>query len=146
MSEHGGVRTPSSPAMVSGPGAMSARTDGGVMNPNSPSYGEGADLESLASAAPMGAAPPGGSAPQGGGAPALPSFNSPGDPSVPITSGAALGAGPGVGALGLPQGEGEERRADARALGPALQVLIAATTRSDATQSFRRLVREALYS
>lgn len=145
----GGARTPSSPATVSGPGALSARTDGGVMNPNSPSYGEGATLETLKAGAPLAAGGGGVSAPARGADPlaALTPLGAPTtDPTTPVTAGAALGDGPGVSALGLPQTPDDEKRADAKALGPALQVLIAAAGREDATPSFRRLVRQTLYA
>ena len=152
MSESwGGARTPGAPAAVSGPGALSARTDGGVMNPNSPSYGEGATLETLKAGAPMG---PAQASPGGGGAPggvdllsALTGFDAPSTrPGEPVTAGAAAGAGPGLEALGLPLTPEDERQADVKALGPAaINVLVAAAQGADATPSFRRLVRKALY-
>lgn len=152
MSEHGGYRQPANPAVVSGPGAGSARTDGGVMNPNSPSYGEGATLETMRQGAPLAgqgspAAP--GAAPQGGSLlDGLTGLSAPSSaPGQPVTSGAAEGAGPGIESLGLPTTPNDERRADAQALGPAaMQALIAATTRADATPSFKRLVRQLLYN
>lgn len=148
---HGGYRQPANPAVISNPGAGSARTDGGVMNPNSPSYGEGATLETMKAGAPLAGAG-GASAPAPGGAAAslLDGVTGLGAPSMsgdPVTSGAAMGAGPGVDALGLPQDATGEDRADREALGPAaLQALVAASTREDATPSFRRLVRSVLYS
>ncbi len=153
MSESwGGARTPGAPAAVSGPGALSARTDGGVMNPNSPSYGEGATLETLKAGAPMGAAPAGGGAAPGAGGgvdllSALTGFDAPSTrPGEPVTAGAAAGAGPGLEALGLPLTPEDERQADVKALGPAaINVLVAAAQGADATPSFRRLVRKALY-
>lgn len=152
MSESwGGARTPGSPAAVSGPGALSARTDGGVMNPNSPSYGEGATLETLKAGAPMGAPPSGGTAPAPGGGvdllAAVTGFDAPSArPDEPVTAGASAGAGPGLEALGLPLTPEDERQADVKALGPgAINALVAASQRADATPSFRRLVRKALY-
>src|SRR5690606_2963822 len=119
MSDWGGAPTPSTPAVVSGPGANSARTDGGVMNPNSPSYGKVADVQSLPHAAPLAGTA---GAPVGrAGAPAPPSFVGLGEPSqdqLPVSAGVPLGAGPGAEALGLPQDATEERGADARSLGP----------------------------
>lgn len=149
----GGYRAPSNPAVVSNPGAGSARTDGGVMNPNSPSYGEGATLETLKAGAPMAAGgSPMGAAPAGGAPTSLldgltglgaPTQNA----GEPVTSGAARGAGAGVDALGLPQTGLDEKRADNETLGPAaMNALVAASQRADATPSFKRLVRAMLYT
>lgn len=59
----GGRRTPRTPAPVSGPGALSARTDGGPGNQSQPlrvagggAYGERQAAEQLQGAAPMAAA------------------------------------------------------------------------------------------
>lgn len=148
MSDWGGARTPANPAMVSGPGAMSARTDGGVMNPNSPSYGEGAALESISSSAPLaGASGASGSASGGGGADPMAGMvglDAPTQaPGEPVTAGAALGAGPGPDVLGLPMDPAAEKRADARSLDPALMnALLAEATSERATPSFKRRVRE----
>lgn len=150
MSESwGGARTPSAPAPVSGPGALSARTDGGVMSASDPAYGEGVTLENLRAGAPTAGS-------RGAPMTAAPAANplesivglgaASQQPGTPVTAGAAAGSGPGLEALGLPQTPVEETRADARVLAPAMQALIAATTRSDATPSFRRLVRQALYT
>lgn len=146
MSESwGGARTPSNPAVVSGPGAMSARTDGGVLDPDSPEYGEGVEMQNLQMDAPMAGA---GGGPGGGGfagldASGIVPLNAPGQMGLPVTAGAASGPGPGPEALGLPMDPLDEEKADAAALDPALvQVLLAATTRSDATPSFRRAVRK----
>jgi len=152
MSESwGGARTPSAPAAVSGPGALSARTDGGVLNPGEPEYGERQALENLRSAAPVAGAGGGRvSAPAAAPVDPLASIVGLGapstDPNTPVTAGANAGAGPDASVLGLPQSPGDEKRADARALGPAVQVLIAASQQGDASPSFRRLVREALYT
>lgn len=146
----GGARTPSNPAVVSGPGAMSARTDGGVMDPNAPAYGENIELQNLQSAAPLagtsGAAPTGGG---GGAAPARPitPLGAPSADPRPVTYGAAAGPGAGPEALGLPMDPNAERRADARSLSPALlNALLAEASRADATPSFKRRVREVIVS
>lgn len=148
MSDWGGTRMPSTPAVVSGPGALSARVDGGVMDPNSPGYGEVADVQSLAQAAPLagsaGASPSGG-APAGGPPPNLVGLGAPSGDSRPVTSGAAKGAGPGLEALGLPQDPIAESRADAKAVSPAtLNAMLAAASSPDATPSFKRLVRQVV--
>jgi len=125
---------------------MSARTDGGVLDPDAPEYGEGVEIQNLQSQAPMGGSPGAGAA--GGGfagvdLSGITPLGAPGDPSIPVTAGAAAGPGPGPGVLGLPLNPREEAKADARALDPAfVQVLLAASTRSGATPSFRRAVRD----
>lgn len=146
----GGSRTPSAPAAVSGPGAMSARTDGGVLNPKEPEYGERQALDNLKAGAPVARGGRGQAAPAAASDP-LAQLVGLGAAStqqgVPVTSGAAAGEGPGLESLGLPQSPVQETRADVRALGEAqVQALIAAAGREDATPSFRRLVRQVLYS
>lgn len=129
---------------------MSARTDGGVMDPNAPAYGENLELQNLTSQAPLagaaGATPPGG----GGGSVDLSKIVGLGAPSqdqLPVTAGAAAGAGPGPEVLGLPMDPTQERRADARSLSPGLlNALAAEASRPDATPSFKRRVREVLSS
>jgi hypothetical protein len=69
----GGRRTPKNPAPVSGPGALSRRTDGAAPQQSEAGgrpYGERAKLEALESAAPTAPAPR--SSPQGGAAPPIP--------------------------------------------------------------------------
>lgn len=64
----GGKRTPAKPAAVSGPGALSRRTDGGAGQPirlaTGQPYGQRADLETQQQAAPLAAG--GGPAPRPG--------------------------------------------------------------------------------
>jgi len=102
MAEHGGYRKPEHPAAVSGPGALSARTDGGPttqppMLASGGPYGSRQDMASIQSGAPM----------QGGGtagpSPAdLIPFGAPTqNPNEPITAGAALGPGIGPQAAGI---------------------------------------------
>lgn len=72
----GGSRTPSKPAAVSGPGAHSARTDGGPskgtaqMAAPGGGYGERKAIEDQAAAAPVNTGSGGPSLPASGGAPA----------------------------------------------------------------------------
>src|SRR4051794_35924557 len=94
------------------------------MNPNSPSYGEGATLETMKAGAPLAGA---GGPPAPGGASPIPNgllegltgLDAPSGSTDPVTSGAARGAGPGVAALGIPQDAAAEDRADREAIGPA---------------------------
>lgn len=86
---------PTNPAPVSGPGALSQRTDGGPADTQAPmvapggAYGERTDMLNLQSSAPMEAAP---STPV---APPTP-FTAPTQrPDEPVTAGAASGPGPG---------------------------------------------------
>src|SRR5690242_16800121 len=95
---HGGQRTPSNPAPVSGPGALSARTDGGPtsqpqMVASGGAYGDRQEMESIQGGAPMAAAP---------GTPRPPALTEPtAYPEEPITAGAAMGPGMGPQAAGI---------------------------------------------
>ena len=100
---HGGMRRPSNPAPVSGPGALSQRTDGqGARYMAGGEYGEGQEMMDLQTSAPMAkspevkprrraAAPP---AMETGPAP-TPLFAPTERPDEPITAGAPFGPGPG---------------------------------------------------
>src|SRR5690554_4289285 len=107
--------------VVSGPGSLSRRTDMAALDPNSPPYGEHAEIQALQSAAEnpqaqVGAAP-------GPAAPAAPDFSSliglgePGSPEIPITAGASVGPGPGPSGIGLGLDVASE---DAKAIDPGL--------------------------
>jgi hypothetical protein len=114
----GGYRQPGNPAPVSGPGALSKRTDGGpgqpVRTPSGGAYGERQAMEQMQQAAPL-AASPGGDvgAPQPAGDV---SANVVGldagtqMPDTPVTAGAATGDGPGLEALGLPNAPDQDLR------------------------------------
>lgn len=118
----GGYQRPSNPAPVSGPGALSGRTDGGPGGkqamrdlPNA-KYGENAEFRADESGAPMAAAP---SLPAPGGAPTSPpgapdSGHPMGGPPPPLSSGtlnpnepvtAGAPAGPGPMSMQLPAGQ-----------------------------------------
>ena len=104
---HGGPRTPSNPAPVSGPGALSQRTDGQPVRPvTGLPYGENADFQDLQSSAPMAQAPApppmtrgnaGRSAPTGtGDAGGIVPLDAPTQrPDEPLTAGNPYGPGPG---------------------------------------------------
>lgn len=111
----GGYQQPSSPAPVSGPGALSKRTDGGpgqpIRVPTGGAYGEATELEQMQQAAPMSASPGGGApSPDGeditAGLVGFDAASQEGD--TPVTAGAELGAGPGLEGLELPSQEGED--------------------------------------
>lgn len=124
---HGGARTPSQPAPVSGPGQHSARTDGGpaqqhaqaLRAPTGMDYGDHqamiaserlAPLAQATMPTPPSPAPTGGTAVAATGTPAAPGyaggpFGAPSaQPNVPVTNGAAIGPGAGSEAMTLPQG------------------------------------------
>lgn len=105
---HGGYRKPTHSAPVSGPGALSKRTDGQVKAaPTGMAYGDHQQLMAQESTAPMSANPstptPNISAPQSapGGAPAQPGpplvpLGAPSQrPNEPVTHGVDIGAGAG---------------------------------------------------
>ena len=111
---HGGPRTPSNPAPVSAPGALSRRTDGGPSQTTVPmtgmGYGENADYNDIQSSAPLAAAPSVSntrarkSSPTGQGAAATPLFAPSGFPEEPVTAGAPFGPGPGPTPAPVPSG------------------------------------------
>lgn len=96
---HGGQRTPSDPAPVSGPGAMSQRTDspavGGQpqMIASGGAYGDRTEMQNIQSGAEMAQASP---------LPRPPGLHDPtAYPEEPITAGAEMGPGMGPQAAGI---------------------------------------------
>jgi hypothetical protein len=109
---HGGYRKPANPAPVSGPGALSKRTDTGpkqsITAAPGQGYGEAKAQMDAQHVAPMAAAEPQ-PAPAldmqgGGGAPAAAlSLGAPSSrPHEPITAGVNIGAGPGASIMPMP--------------------------------------------
>ena len=101
---HGGMRTPSNPAPVSGPGALSQRTDGQPARyASGMPYGDGQDFYDMQTAAPMaetdnaaaGVRRARQSQPRMVEEQATPLFSPTQRPEEPVTSGAVLGPGPG---------------------------------------------------
>lgn len=129
MSEMGGYRAPANPAPVSGPGALSQRTDGQpAMQLPDAAYGEQAEFQAIQQGAPMmrasGPPPPGLLEPTQ-------------RPDEPVTSGAALGAGPGPEAL-------QDRESAIRemgGLGRYMPMMEKMASRDDAPRAFRALVQ-----
>lgn len=144
MAEHGGYRRPSKPAAVSGPGALSARTDGRpqpVRDISGGAYGDRKEFHELQQSAPLPmvqqTARPGAVKvdPFAG----ITGFGEPSQqPDVPVTDGADAGAGMGSDALGLNQ---NMVTADAQHLAPLLPMLMKAAQRDDASPSFKKFVR-----
>lgn len=127
---------PESPAPVSGPGALSARTDGGPADrqpmralPDA-QYGEAKEFREIQQGAPMYAesAP---SAPPGLFAPTE-------RPDEPVTSGIA--SGPGDGPIALPQ-FGEQASADIQVIRGYLPSLKRAANMPNAPATFQSFVR-----
>ena len=146
MAEHGGYRQPSNPAPVSGPGAHSARTDRGPKQHQvtGGSYGSSQEFQAQQAASPLAPQPgaPGGTAPVDPLA-ALVGLGAPSQmPDVPITDGAAAGAGVGPEALGLRTPD--PARAEAHELGKYLPVMIEIADSDGATPAFRKYVREVI--
>jgi hypothetical protein len=102
--QQGGYRRPSNPAPVSGPGALSRRTDGqGARYMAGGEYGEGQEMMDLQTSAPMSKAPeqPRMRQPRSSrqvveeGMRPTPLFAPTERPDEPITAGAPFGPGPG---------------------------------------------------
>ena len=139
--QNGGYRRPSHAAAVSGPGALAKRTDGtpAIGSAGGEDYGEAQALKDLQREAPTQTRSAGGSGPSlAPAAPAPMGFDAPGDDS-PVTSGAAMGEGPGSEALGL------DPRDESRNLSEGMvQLMLAAAQRSGSSPSLRRLVRRTI--
>ena len=107
--QRGGYRRPAKPAPVSGPGALSRRTDGGPSQGarymRGGAYGEGQEMMGLQQAAPMAAEPKQrASAPRKVAPVPITPLTAPTQrPDEPITTGNPLGAGPGPEVLSMPQ-------------------------------------------
>lgn len=131
----GGYRAPSQPAPVSGPGALSRRTDGGPADSQAASrlpdakYGEQKDFQEIQGGAPMAQAP----AP-----PNLIPLDAPSArPDEPVTAGADAGEGPDSSSLGIPS----EDQGDLQALLQYLPVLEFMSNQPNAAPSTRAMIR-----
>lgn len=134
---------PAKPAVQSGPGAMSRRTDGGVASKQAqryisgmPNYGDGQELANLQAQAPMAATPgakpasqtainqaaqaPQGQQTQQQAQPIIPLSAPTQRPTEPVTAGSPLGAGPGPEALGINPGQVTQTGQSAKNLVQAL--------------------------
>ena len=132
----GGYRRPSNPAPVSGPGALSQRTDGGPatqpqMVASGGAYGDRKEMLDIQSGAPM----------AGGGATPPPSaipFDAPSmNPDEPVTAGAALGPGIGPEAAGIK----DDEQATAEQMRPYLRSLERVANLPGSNQQTRTFVR-----
>ena len=140
----GGYRRPNNPAPVSGPGALSQRTDGGpatqpqMIAPGG-EYGSRQEMQSIQGGAPM----------QGGGGASTPApspipLDAPTqNPGEPVTAGAPLGPGVGPEAAGIQQDE----QATAEQLRPllrSLEVIANLPGSNPQTRSYVRKLRARL--
>lgn len=150
----GGYRKPTNPAPVSGPGALSRRTDTQPkMQIPDAAYGEQAAMQSIQGGAPMlGGQQSGTPSPAavpssgGGGGEPLPvtGFGEPSQrPDEPVTQGAALGPGAGPGILG-PQVDPtlQVDRQDAMRLSTHLRALQFMANQPGASDALTRYVRQ----
>lgn len=151
--QHGGYRKPANPAPVSGPGAMSRRTDGRpdqiVRDIPDAAYGEqktfrevqtGAPLNAETSARPTSIAPSS-MAPLAAES-IVPLLADSQRAEEPVTSGAAMGAGPGVESLNL-SGMNIDRaqREKLKNMLPTLEIMAASPYASEETRQTVRMLR-----
>jgi hypothetical protein len=132
---------------VSGPGALSRRTDRGPAQklrelPDA-DYGEQAVYQDLQKGAPLAQDPNGGLPPEAQAAQAaasqvIPFGEGSQQPGVPVTDGAAAGAGAGVEALGLPN----QPQEDLTRLLPYLPVLEFMSGQPGSSWAMRNVVRK----
>ncbi len=127
-----GYQPPANPAPVSGPGALSQRTDGGPSQPRmqlpDAAYGEQANFQDIQGGAPM-AADPGVPLPPGLGAPTM-------RPDEPVTEGVPVG--PGSSVLRTPQ---SVTQTDIGKIAKYLPQFEAMARLDDTPESFRIFVR-----
>lgn len=134
--QHGGYRAPQNPAPVSGPGALSQRTDGRqpVRDMPDAGYGENKAFRQAQQGAPMNEA-------SGGGGASITPMGAPSErPDEPITAGLPMGAGGGS-TMAPQQGGGPLSEDQAERLKAALPVLINMASRDDADPYTKLLVR-----
>ena len=136
----GGYQAPRNPAPVSGPGALSKRTDGvkkqGMQDLANPAYGEQGDFQEIQSGAPMSAS---GVSIQ---MPSVTALSAPTErPDEPLTAG--LDSGPGINArsAGIYRTAKDQSRQDASELARYLPSLTEAANRPGTPKSFVRFVR-----
>ena len=144
---HGGARTPSNPAPVSGPGRLARRTDGGPQQTQAQMtglpYGENQDYMDMQSSAPMAAAPSvpttrsRNTVPTGQSAAAIPMFAPTGRPDEPVTAGADVGPGPGF----QPNPTPAPAAADAAIIAKYMPQLRAIAANPDSPEGFRAFVQ-----
>jgi hypothetical protein len=153
----GGYRKPNNPAPVSGPGALSQRTDGGPGDKQAARYisglpyGEGQQMMNIQQSAPMAAAPgiessgmamaPGMAAP-----PVVPLTAPSARPNEPVTAGINLGPGPDSSSLRTMSTQDviadDNYRAQIASYLPALLRIAASPNTSPTTRAIIRKIRD----
>jgi hypothetical protein len=139
----GGYRAPANPAPVSGPGAHSRRTDGQPIRdlPNA-EYGEGEHFREIQQGSPLARAQTPSGAPEAASRPVVGLGEPSLEPDVPVTSGAALGPGPGIEALGMVSPD----QMDAEEFRRYVPILLDVAQRDSTPRSTRTLIRRLLAS
>ena len=150
---------PEKPAMQSGPGSLSKRTDGGpaskqaVRYASGMPYGEGQDFQDLQSQAAMEKAPPvrplspgsirsAAQQPQPGQSNVVP-LNSPSQmPDQPVTHGADAGPGPDLASLGLDAGATAEDQAFKEQIAAYMPALMFIASRPGTSPETRNVIRQ----
>lgn len=136
----GGYRAPKKPAVVSGPGALSQRTDGAmnrqrVMKLPNPEYGEQSEFTGLQSGAPMSKSgmPP---RPPIDMSNVIPLSAPSRFPDEPVTAGIDSGPGPGSAMLGMPT-QADKALDDIQLLAEYMPVFNRYAATPDASNQFR---------
>lgn len=158
MAGKGGYQKPANPAVSSGPGALSQRTDGGVASKQairsipSESYGDAKDFAGIEAGAGMAKAAPVRSMSPSAIAAAAPQaqqvipMGAPTQfPQQPITYGVDAGEGPGTESLGLDTATNIQNNAFKAQLAsymPALMFIAGRDTTSPETRNIIRQLRE----
>ena len=142
MAGKGGYQAPNNPAPVSGPGALSQRTDGGPADTQAAQYvsglpyGEGQAMMNMQQAAPMAASA------QQAPAPIVP-LNAPSmRPEEPVTAGANAGPGPDMSSLGLGQQDIAASDAFRLTLASYMPTLMQVASRADTSPETRNVIRQ----
>jgi hypothetical protein len=153
----GGYRKPNNPAPVSGPGALSQRTDGGPGDKQAARYisglpyGEGQQMMNTQQSAPMAAAPgiesSGMAMAPGMAAPPIVPLTAPSSrPNEPITAGINLGPGPDSSSLRTMNTQDmvadDNYRAQIASYLPALLRIAASPNTSPTTRAIIRKIRD----
>lgn len=148
MAQPGGYRKPNNPAPVSGPGALSQRTDGGPADTQAAKYisglpyGEGQEMMNIQGSAPMAAA-----SMMPAPAPVVPLSAPTQRPNEPVTSGVDAGIGPDMSSLGLGERDtaaNEQARATLISYMPALLQVASQAGTSPETRNIIRRLREMI--
>lgn len=144
----GGYQAPSRPAPVSGPGALSKRTDGGAGQAQrqlgNAAYGEQKEFDQIQGGAKMNAAPDAG-AQAGQQARQMPPITGLGEPTQrpdePVTAGSPSGPGGGPESIGVSSSFKEQNQLDARKIAEYLPSLERAANQPGVPPSFVRFVK-----